>query len=424
MSAITDIKAREIIDSRGNPTIEADVYLETGAMGRFAVPSGASTGIREALELRDKDKERFHGKGVMKGVNNVNGELRDLLIGMESYEQREIDDIMIGADGTENKSRLGANAILGVSMACAKATANELGMPLYRYIGGCNTYTMPLPMANVINGGEHADNNLDVQEYMLMPTGASSIKEAIRMVSETFHTLKDILNRKKLSTGVGDEGGFAPMLNSNEEALDILVEAIGQSGYEAGRDMHIALDVAASSFAKKDKYTFEGKEVSSAHLIDIYSKWIDKYPVISIEDGLGEEDWEGWRMQFERMGSNIQLVGDDIFVTNVKLLQKGIEENAANSILIKLNQIGTLSETIDAVTMAKNNKWTAVISHRSGETADSTIADLSVALNTGFIKTGSMSRGERTEKYNQLIRIEEELPLSLYRGIDGFYNLR
>lgn len=424
MSVITDIRGREIIDSRGNPTVEVDVYLETGAMGRFSVPSGASTGIREALEMRDKDKSRFHGKGVTKAVKNVNEELRKLLLGMDSYEQREIDDMMIGADGTENKSRLGANAILGISVACAKATANELGIPLYRYIGGCNTYTMPLPMANVINGGEHADNNLDVQEYMLMPTGAKSIKQAVRMISEAFHTLKAILNDKKLSTGVGDEGGFAPMLHSNEEALDLLVEAIKESGYHPGKDMHIALDVAASSFAEKDNYRFEGKDVKSDYLIDIYSSWIEKYPILSIEDGLGEEDWDGWSILYEKLGNSIQLVGDDIFVTNVKLLERGIKEHSANSILIKLNQIGTLTETIDAVSMAKNNKWTAVISHRSGETADSTIADLSVALNTGFIKTGSTSRAERTEKYNQLIRIEEELPLSAFRGIDGFYNLK
>ena len=418
MSAIIDIKGREIIDSRGNPTVEVDVYLESGVMGRFGVPSGASTGIREALELRDNDKKRYLGKGVLNAVNNVNTHINKILIGMDAYEQREIDDLLIGEDGTENKSKLGANAMLGVSVACAKAMSSELGIPLYRYIGGCNTYMMPIPMSNVINGGEHADNNLDVQEYMLMPTGTSSFREAIRMLSETFHILKKILNEKGLATGVGDEGGFAPMLKSNEEALNLLMEAIEKAGYKAGEDMKIALDVAASSFFNNGKYTFEGNTVDSSYLIETYKKWTQKYPIISIEDGLAENDWEGWEKMNRELGKNIQIVGDDIFVTNVKLLRKGIEKDVANSILIKLNQIGTLSETIDAVMLAKQHNWTAVISHRSGETADSTIADLAVALNTGFIKTGSLSRSERIAKYNQLMRIEEELPLSYYGGMN------
>ncbi len=424
MSAIIDIKGREIIDSRGNPTVEVDVYLESGVMGRFGVPSGASTGIREALELRDNDKKRYLGKGVLNAVNNVNTHINKILIGMDAYEQREIDDLLIGEDGTENKSKLGANAMLGVSVACAKAMSSELGIPLYRYIGGCNTYMMPIPMSNVINGGEHADNNLDVQEYMLMPTGTSSFREAIRMLSETFHILKKILNEKGLATGVGDEGGFAPMLKSNEEALNLLMEAIEKAGYKAGEDMKIALDVAASSFFNNGKYTFEGNTVDSSYLIETYKKWTQKYPIISIEDGLAENDWEGWEKMNRELGKNIQIVGDDIFVTNVKLLRKGIEKDVANSILIKLNQIGTLSETIDAVMLAKQHNWTAVISHRSGETADSTIADLAVALNTGFIKTGSLSRSERIAKYNQLMRIEEELPLSYYGGMNNFYNIR
>jgi enolase len=423
MSLIENITAREILDSRGNPTIEVDVELESGAFGRFAVPSGASTGEREALELRDNDKKRYLGKGVLTAVSNVNNIIAPEMCGMESTEQMSIDSELIAMDGTENKSKLGANAILGVSVAVAKASADEFGMPLYRYIGGVNAHLLPIPMANVVNGGSHADNNLDVQEYMLVPVNADSFAEAIRMNAEVFHTLKKILKDKKLFTGVGDEGGFAPNFTNNEEALKVMVEAIEKAGYKPGKDMFIALDVAASSLYKDGKYMFERNYVDSAKLIEIYKKWTSSYPIISIEDGIGENDWDGWKKLNLELGKKVQIVGDDIFVTNTKLLERGIKENAANSILIKLNQIGTLTETIEAVKMAQRAKWTAVISHRSGETEDYTIADLAVALNTGFIKTGSLSRSERIAKYNQLIRIESESIENVYGGIKNFYNL-
>ncbi len=424
MSQIINIRAREILDSRGNPTVEADVYLETGVTGRFSVPSGASTGEREVLEMRDGDKSRYLSKGVLKAVDNVNKEIRDLLLGMDSFEQREIDELLINTDGTENMNRLGANAILGVSVACAKASANELEMPLYRYLGGVNAHILPVPMTNVINGGEHADNNLDIQEFMLMPLKVNTFKEAVRVLSEIFHTLKKILNEKKLATGVGDEGGFAPMLKNNEEALNLLMLATEKAGYKPGEDIYFALDAAASSFCENGKYRFENSIVENDYLIDKYTKWVEKYPIISIEDGLAENDWSGWKKMNDKLGNKIQIVGDDIFVTNVKLLKRGIEENVANSILIKLNQIGTMTQTIEAIELARKNNWTAVISHRSGETEDSTIADLAVALNTGFIKTGSVSRSERTAKYNQLMRIEEELLTSIYGGMNSFYNLK
>ncbi|MGE3063315.1 MAG: phosphopyruvate hydratase [bacterium] len=423
MSLIESIIAREILDSRGNPTIEVDVELESGAFGRFAVPSGASTGEREALELRDNDKKRYSGKGVLTAVSNVNNIIAPEMCGMESTEQMSIDNELIAMDGTENKSKLGANALLGVSVAVAKASANEIGLPLYRYIGGVNSHLLPIPMSNVVNGGSHADNNLDVQEYMLVPVNAPSFAEAIRMNAEVFHSLKKIFKDRKLSTGVGDEGGFAPDLKNNEEALSAMVEAIEKAGYKPGEDMFIALDVAASSLYKDGKYMFEGNYIDSAKLIEIYKKWVSSYPIISIEDGLGENDWDGWKRLNDELGKKIQIVGDDIFVTNSKILARGIKENVANSILIKLNQIGTLTETVDAVNMAQRAKWTAVISHRSGETEDYTIADLAVALNTGFIKTGSMSRSERIAKYNQLIRIEEESPENSYGGMKNFYNL-
>ncbi|MDD3803103.1 MAG: phosphopyruvate hydratase [bacterium] len=423
MSLIENIAAREILDSRGNPTVEVDVILESGAMGRFSVPSGASTGEREALELRDNDKKRYLGKGVLTAVSNVNEIIAPEITGMESIEQISLDSELLALDGTENKSKLGANAILGVSVAVAKASANELGLPLYRYIGGVGGHLLPIPMANVINGGSHADNNLDVQEYMLVPVNAPSFAEAIRMNAEVFHNLKKILHERKLFTGVGDEGGFAPDLKDNEEALKVMVEAIEKAGYKPGQDIFIALDVAASSLYKDKKYMFEGSYIDSAKLIDIYRKWTSSYPIISIEDGLGENDWDGWKKMNSDLGKKIQIVGDDIFVTNTKILERGIKENVANSILIKLNQIGTLSETVNAVNMAQRAGWTAVISHRSGETEDSTIADLAVALNTGFIKTGSISRSERIAKYNQLMRIEQENPENAYKGMKNFYNL-
>jgi len=423
MSLIENVIAREILDSRGNPTIEVDIELESGALGRFAVPSGASTGEREAIELRDNDKKRYFGKGVLNAVSNVNKTIAPEITGMESSEQMSIDSELIAMDGTENKTKLGANAILGVSMAVAKATANELGISLYRYIGGVNSHLLPIPMSNVINGGSHADNNLDVQEFMLVPVKAPSFAEAIRINAEVFHSLKKILKDKKLFTGVGDEGGFAPILPNNEEALKVMVEAIDKAGYKPGSDMLIAIDTAASSLYKEGKYMFEGNYIESAQLIAIYKKWVKSYPIISIEDGLGENDWDGWKILNSELGKKVQIMGDDIFVTNTKLLKRGINENIANSILIKLNQIGTLTETIEAVTMAQRAKWTAIISHRSGETEDSTIADLAVALNTGFIKTGSLSRSERIAKYNQLIRIESESSENVYGGMKNFYNL-
>ncbi len=424
MSDIFDVHAREIIDSRGNPTIEVDVILESGAYGRAAVPSGASTGQREALELRDKDK-RFGGKGVRKAVKNVNDKIAVKLFGVEADEQVYIDNLMIKLDGTKTKGKLGANAILGVSLAVAKAAAMEAELPLYKYIGGVGACELPVPMMNIINGGEHADNNLDIQEFMIMPVGVKSFSEALRAGSEIFHTLKKLLSSKGLNTAVGDEGGFAPNLKSNEEAIKIIIEAIKKAGYKPGKDILLALDVAASELYSNGKYTFEGKKVSSSYMIDFYAKIVDKYPVISIEDGLSENDWKGWEAMTEKIGKKVQIVGDDIFVTNKEIFAKGIAKGIGNSILIKLNQIGSLTETLESIEMAKRAGYTAVVSHRSGETEDTTIADLAVAMNTGQIKTGSMSRTDRIAKYNQLLRIEEELgEAAVYRGKDVFYNLR
>jgi enolase len=424
MSDIIDVHAREIIDSRGNPTVEVDVVLESGAYGRAAVPSGASTGQREALELRDKDR-RYAGKGVQKAVKNVNEKIAPKVIGIEADEQVYIDNLMISLDGTKNKGRLGANAILGVSLAVAKAAAMECELSLYRYIGGTSACELPVPMMNILNGGAHADNNLDIQEFMIMPAGAPSFSEALRMGAEIFHSLKGLLKSKGLSTSVGDEGGFAPNLKSNEEALALIIEAIKKAGYKAGKDVLLALDVASSELYSNGKYRFEGKNVSPEFMIDFYEKLADKYPVISIEDGLSENDWKGWEAMTKRIGKRVQLVGDDIFVTNKEILAKGIEKAIGNSILIKLNQIGSLTETLDAVEMAKRAGYTAVVSHRSGETEDTTIADLAVAMNTGQIKTGSMSRTDRIAKYNRLLRIEEELgDTARYRGRDVFYNLK
>jgi enolase len=406
---IIDIKAREIIDSRGNPTIEAECILECGIIGRAAVPSGASTGTREALELRDKDKERYGGKGVLKAVNNAQNILGQEIVGKDCLAQRTIDLTMCKMDGTENKSKLGANAILSISMAVARAASKYLNIPLYRYLGGANACQLPVPLCNILNGGEHADNNLDIQEYMIAPVGFPSFKEAIRAASEVFHALKKILSDKKYATSVGDEGGFAPNLGSNEEALSLILESIDKAGYKAGEEVAIALDSAASEFYKDKSYKFGGKSLYSNEMIDVYKKWVDKYPIISIEDGLSEADWDGWEKLTKELGDKIQIVGDDIFVTNTSIIQKGIDKNVSNSVLIKLNQIGTVTETIEAIQMAKNNGWTAVVSHRSGETADTFISHLAVGLNTGQIKTGSLSRSERLEKYNELLRIEEEL---------------
>jgi len=424
MGEILDLIAREIIDSRGNPTIEVDAYLDSGVIGRAAVPSGASTGQREALELRDGGK-RFHGKGVQKAIRNIFEEIAPRLRGLASEDQVFVDNLMIELDGTETKKRLGANAILGVSLAVCKATAIESGMPLYRYIGGCNAKVLPVPMMNILNGGAHADNNLDIQEFMIMPAGVTDFSSAVRAGSEVFHTLKKILSKKGLNTSVGDEGGFAPNLKSNEEAILLVLQAIEDSGYKAGKDIFIALDVAASEFYEKGSYRFEGKKVPSSRLVEYYDRIISSYPIMSIEDGLSENDWKGWEAMTSAIGKKVQLVGDDLFVTNTKIFKKGIERNIANSILIKLNQIGTLTETLDAIEMAKTAGYTAVISHRSGETEDTTIADLAVACNTGFIKTGSMARSERVAKYNRLLVIEEELSdAALYRGREAFYNLK
>jgi len=425
MSQIKDIRGREIIDSRGNPTVEADVILESGAMGRAAVPSGASTGSREAIELRDGGA-RFMGKGVLQAVKNVNEEIREALLGMDPKDQAKIDQAMIDLDGTENKARLGANATLAVSMAVAKAAAAEAGQPLYRYLGGTEATTMPVPMMNIINGGEHADNSVDLQEFMIMPVGASSINEALQWGAEIFHTLKKVLSDKGYNTAVGDEGGFAPDLKSNEEAITVILEAIEKAGYKAGEQVMIAIDAAASEFYKDGKYVLasEGKSMTSEEFVDFLDVWVDKYPIISIEDGLDESDWAGWKIMTEKLGKKIQLVGDDLFVTNPKILAEGVEKDIANSILIKVNQIGTLTETLAAITMAKENGYTAVVSHRSGETEDSTIADLAVATNAGQIKTGSMSRSDRIAKYNQLIRIAEELgDKATFPGKSAFYNL-
>lgn len=415
MSEIIYIKGREILDSRGNPTVEADIHLESGVIARAGVPSGASTGEREAIELRDGDKSRYLGKGVLKAVQNIDEIIGPELLGMESIMQANLDKMMLELDATENKAKLGANAILAVSMAAARASAMELDIPLYRYLGGVNALTLPVPMSNIINGGEHADNNVDIQEFMVMPLGATSFREALRMNAEVFHALKSILKNRGLATSVGDEGGFAPNLASNEEALVVIVEAITKAGYTPGKDIYIALDAAASSFVQKDgKYAIDGKMLSSEELISYYEGLVAKYPICSIEDGLAENDWAGWKVLNQRLGSKIQLVGDDLLVTNPKLIRKGIAEKAANSVLIKLNQIGSVTETIDAINTAHKAGWTAVVSHRSGETGDTFIADLAVALNTGQIKTGSISRSERVDKYNQLLRIEEELGESAY----------
>jgi len=411
MSIIEDIRARQILDSRGNPTIEVDVELESGAFGRAAVPSGASTGIYEAVELRDGDKDKYLGKGVLKAVENVNEILCEELIGVDAVNQVGIDKLMIEIDGTENKSKLGANAILGVSMAVAKASADALMIPLYRYLGGINTCTLPVPMMNIINGGEHADNNVDIQEFMIQPWGASSFSEGLRMGAEIFHALKKVLSGKGLNTAVGDEGGFAPDLASNEEALKVILEAIDKAGYKAGSDVSIALDVASSELYNKDKniYTLDGKDFSGSDLTGYYEELCSKYPIVSIEDSHDQDDWDGWKVMTDRLGSKVQLVGDDLFVTNSKKLKEGIEKGIANSILIKVNQIGTLTETFEAIELAHRNGYTSVVSHRSGETEDSIIADIAVASGSGQIKTGSLSRTDRICKYNQLLRIEEQI---------------
>jgi enolase len=414
MSLIESIHARQILDSRGNPTIEVDVVTESGAFGRAAVPSGASTGTHEAVELRDGDKKKFLGKGVLKAVDNVNTKIAAEIVGFDVFDQNLLDKVMIELDGTANKGKLGANAILGVSMAIAKAAAMEAGMPLYRYIGGVSANTLPVPMMNILNGGSHADNSIDFQEFMVMPVKAATFSESLRMGTEIFHTLKKVLHDKGLSTNVGDEGGFAPNIKSNEEAIEVVLKAIEKAGFKPGVDVFIAMDAAVSEFydAKTKTYTFhksDGKKLKSDEMVDYWAKWVKKYPIISIEDGMAEDDWDGWKKLTDKVGEKVQLVGDDLFVTNVKRLQDGIDMGVANSILIKVNQIGSLSETIDAVNMAKRNGYKSIMSHRSGETEDSTIADLAVALNTGQIKTGSASRSDRMAKYNQLIRIEEEL---------------
>ena len=427
MGFIASIQARQILDSRGNPTVEVDVITDQGIMGRAAVPSGASTGIHEAVELRDDDQGFYLGKGVLKAVNNVNTVIREELAGTYIFDQNAIDKKMIALDGTENKSSLGANAILGVSLACAKAAAEEARQPLYRYVGGVNANLLPIPMMNIINGGSHADNSIDFQEFMIMPVGASTFSDAIRMGTEVFHHLKKVLKDKGYSTNVGDEGGFAPNLKSNEEAIESVLMAIEKAGYKPGDDMFIAMDAASSEFyiEKENVYHFKksnGAKLSPAQMVDYWADWTKKYPILSIEDGLAEDDWNGWKLLSDKIGHNTQLVGDDLFVTNVNRLQRGIDENIANSILVKVNQIGSLSETIDAVQLAQNNSYTSVMSHRSGETEDATIADLAVALNCGQIKTGSASRSDRMAKYNQLLRIEEQLgDAARYLGKDFKY---
>ena len=430
MPYIVDVYAREVMDSRGNPTIEVEVTTESGAFGRAIVPSGASTGEREALELRDDDKTRFLGKGVLKAVDNVNDVICEALLGMDVTRQNEIDALMIELDGTHDKSKLGANAILGVSMACARAAADFYGLPLYKYLGGFNAKELPVPLMNVINGGAHSDAKIDFQEYMIMPVGATSVKEAIRMGAETFHALKKVLKGRGQVTSVGDEGGFAPNLANNEEPLEVIVEAIKAAGYVPGKDIALAMDVAASEFYDVDKkvYTFKkssGEVKTSDEMIDYYENLVNKYPIVSIEDGLGERDWDGWKRLTDRLGKRIQIVGDDLFVTNPAILKEGIEKGIANSILIKVNQIGTLTETFDAMEMAKRNGYTTVVSHRSGESEDTTIADIAVAFNAGQIKTGSMSRTDRIAKYNQLIRIEDELEnVAKFEGVKAFYNIK
>ena len=428
MSAIIDIFAREILDSRGNPTVECDVLLESGVMGRAAVPSGASTGQKEALELRDGDKARYLGKGVLKAVEHVNNEIAQALIGIDASEQSYIDKVMIELDGTDNKGRLGANATLAVSMAVARAAAEDAGLPLYRYLGGAGQMAMPVPMMNVINGGAHANNSLDLQEFMIIPVGAPSFREALRQGAEVFHALKKIINDKGMPTAVGDEGGFAPNVPSHEAAIELILQAIDQAGYTGGQDIVLGLDCAASEFYKDGQYVLAGEgglQLTASAWADMLAAWADKYPIISIEDGMAEGDWDGWKLLTERLGKKVQLVGDDLFVTNTKILKEGIERGIANSILIKINQIGTLTETFQAIEMAKRAGYTAVISHRSGETEDSTIADIAVGANAGQIKTGSLSRSDRMAKYNQLLRIEEDLgDTAVYPGRDAFYNLR
>ena len=428
MSAIVDIVGREILDSRGNPTVECDVLLESGVMGRAAVPSGASTGSREAIELRDGDKKRYGGKGVLKAVEHINGEISEAVLGLDAAEQAFLDQTLINLDGTENKSRLGANALLAVSMAVARAAAEESGLPLYRYFGGMNGCQLPVPMMNVINGGAHANNSLDLQEFMIVPVGAPSFREALRWGAEVFHALKKIIDGKGMPTAVGDEGGFAPSVENHEAAIELILQAIADAGYKAGQDIVLALDCAASEFYKDGQYVLAGEgglKLSAQEWADKLADWAGKYPIISIEDGMAEGDWDGWKLLTERLGKKVQLVGDDLFVTNTKILKEGIERGIANSILIKINQIGTLTETFQAIEMAKRAGYTAVISHRSGETEDNTIADIAVGTNAGQIKTGSLSRSDRMAKYNQLLRIEEDLgDVAVFPGRAAFYNLR
>jgi len=427
MTIISDVYAREVLDSRGNPTVEVEVYLESGAIGRAIVPSGASTGAHEAVELRDEDKSRYLGKGVLKAVENVNEHIAPEVIGMDALDQLGIDKLMITLDGTPNKGKFGANAILAVSMAVARAAADALDLPLYVYLGGFNAKQLPVPMMNIVNGGAHADNNVDVQEFMVLPVGAPTFKEALRTGAEIFHNLKSVLKAKGLNTAVGDEGGFAPNFTSNEDALSSIMEAIEKAGYKPGVDVFLGMDVASTEFFKDGKYHLEGegKSYTSAEFVDLLASWVDKYPIITIEDGCSEDDWEGWKLLTEKLGNKIQLVGDDLFVTNTERLEKGINEGIGNSILIKVNQIGTLTETFDAIEMAKRAGYTAVISHRSGESEDSTIADIAVATNAGQIKTGAPSRTDRIAKYNQLLRIEDQLgELAQYNGLKSFYNLK
>ena len=429
MSVIELVYAREVLDSRGNPTVEVEVALESGAVGRAIVPSGASTGAFEAVELRDGDKGRYIGKGVEKAVANVNEIIAPELEGMDAFDQPAIDALMIELDGTHNKGKLGANAILGVSMAVARAAAEELGLPLFQYIGGVNAKQLPVPMMNILNGGEHADNSVDVQEFMILPVGAKSFREGLRMGAEVFHSLKKVLSERGLACGVGDEGGFAPNLGSNREALELIVEAIEKAGYEPGKDVMLGLDVAATEMYDKETKLYdlkhEGKKLTAEEMVDLYEDWATNFPIITIEDGLDEEDWDGWKVLTERLGKKVQLVGDDLFVTNTERLERGIEAGVANSILIKVNQIGTITETLDAIEMAKRAGYTAVISHRSGETEDTTIADLAVAVNAGQIKTGAPSRTDRVAKYNQLLRIEEMVgEQARYCGLKSFYNLK
>jgi enolase len=427
MSIIADVYAREVLDSRGNPTVEVEIILEDGTMGRAIVPSGASTGAHEAVELRDGDKKRYNGKGVLQAVDNVNSIIAPEIVGMDVLGQLDIDSLMLDLDGTPNKSKLGANAILGVSLAAARAAANYLDMPLYQYIGGVNAKEIPVPMMNILNGGKHADNNVDIQEFMIVPTGAPNFREALRMGAEVYQALKKVLSSKQLTTSVGDEGGFAPDLPSNQAAIDVIVEAIKAAGYQPGEDIKIGLDVAASEIYKDSKYDLasENRQLTPDEMVSYYSSLVDKYPIISIEDGMAEDDWEGWKKLTDALGHKIQLVGDDVFVTNTERLAEGIEKGVCNSILIKVNQIGTLTETLDTIEMAKRAGYTCVISHRSGETEDSTIADIAVATNVGQIKSGAPARTDRIAKYNQLMRIEEELDIfAIYRGMGVYYNLR